>query len=201
MDDKNSKDSKARIMEAATVLFANKGLSGVSIRELAEAAQVNSALIFYHFGGKEQLYGVVLEAQYEEVQSGLSSIPANQLSATEKMRYYAQMVAKIHHKNPYLVQFMHAEILHPTVFFETIVQKKILEIYQVLVEIIKEGIAKGEFRSNIDPQNAAVSLAGIINFYFISQPILGKVLAITTDYPEQYAKEAIEIYLKGVSAQ
>lgn len=53
-------ESRARIVEAAGQLFADRGFDGVSVRELAKRAGVNAAAINYHFGGKEGLYHAVL---------------------------------------------------------------------------------------------------------------------------------------------
>ncbi len=49
-------DCRTRLMEAALVLFAEKGYDGTGIREIAQKAQANSAMVQYHFGGKENLY-------------------------------------------------------------------------------------------------------------------------------------------------
>ena len=54
-------ESRARIIEAAGRLFAARSFSGVSVRELARAAKVNTAAVSYYFGGKEGLYDAVLE--------------------------------------------------------------------------------------------------------------------------------------------
>ena len=49
-------ETKQRLLDAAEVLFAEKGFDGVSIRELAAAADVNVAAVNYHFQGKQNLY-------------------------------------------------------------------------------------------------------------------------------------------------
>ena len=52
-------------MEAAEQLFAERGVRAVSIRDIAAAAGVNSALIAYHFGSKEELFFTVYQAVAE----------------------------------------------------------------------------------------------------------------------------------------
>ena len=42
-------------MEAAEELFAEKGFSGTSVRDIADAADVNVAMISYYFGSKEKM--------------------------------------------------------------------------------------------------------------------------------------------------
>ena len=58
------KDSatKQRMIDAATTLFAQSGVDGVSMRALTAAADVNLASVNYHFGSKEALAGTVFEA-------------------------------------------------------------------------------------------------------------------------------------------
>ena len=63
VDERATQDAREKLLVAGTELFAKKGFAGVSIRELAIAAGVNSALISYHFGGKEGLYEAVITAQ------------------------------------------------------------------------------------------------------------------------------------------
>ncbi len=59
-------DVKQRLIEAATLLFASRGFDGVGIREIAAAADANSAMVAYHFGSKEGLYRAVLRAGFEQ---------------------------------------------------------------------------------------------------------------------------------------
>ncbi|NCN39977.1 TetR family transcriptional regulator [bacterium] len=49
------------LLRAAKPLFATKGLSETGIREISQAAGLNSSLISYHFGGKEGLYRACME--------------------------------------------------------------------------------------------------------------------------------------------
>ncbi|MEZ4386201.1 MAG: TetR/AcrR family transcriptional regulator [Candidatus Krumholzibacteriia bacterium] len=54
-------DTRSRLLEAAEQLFARHGFDGVSIRDIAAAAEVNVAAVNYHFQGKENLYREVLQ--------------------------------------------------------------------------------------------------------------------------------------------
>lgn len=54
------KDTKYRIVDSATKLFAKNGFDGTSVRNIASHAKVNLAAINYHFSNKENLYKEVL---------------------------------------------------------------------------------------------------------------------------------------------
>lgn len=64
-------DARTRLIHAAVQLFAEKGYDAVGIREIAQAAEVNSAAVSYHFGGKEALY---LEAFRTVMSCGSSGV-------------------------------------------------------------------------------------------------------------------------------
>lgn len=59
-------NSKVRILEAATTLFAKKGFDGASIREICKAADVNLCMISYYWGGKRELYEGIIENLLEK---------------------------------------------------------------------------------------------------------------------------------------
>src|SRR5207302_83583 len=50
------------VVEVATELFANRGPSAVSLRDVAGAAGVTLSQIYRHIGNKEALLGAVLAA-------------------------------------------------------------------------------------------------------------------------------------------
>src|SRR5690242_2767504 len=49
----------AAVLDAATELFADKGPDAVTVREVADRASVNHALIHRHYGTKQELLRVV----------------------------------------------------------------------------------------------------------------------------------------------
>lgn len=57
---KTDGDTKTKILDTAEIFFANKGLTGTSIRTIVREAGVNIAAIHYHFGSKEALFEAVL---------------------------------------------------------------------------------------------------------------------------------------------
>lgn len=62
-----AEETKARILEAATRLFAARGRGSTSVRDIASAADVNPALVSHHFGGKDKLYAACVESMYGEI--------------------------------------------------------------------------------------------------------------------------------------
>ena len=62
-----AKSGKERILDAAERLFARHGFYGISVRDITEAAEVDVALVSYHFGGKRELFTAVFQRRAEEL--------------------------------------------------------------------------------------------------------------------------------------
>lgn len=57
--------TRTQILEAAEALFAERGLHGVAVRDVAREAKVDSALVHYHFGSKNDLFSAALLGRAE----------------------------------------------------------------------------------------------------------------------------------------
>jgi AcrR family transcriptional regulator len=61
--------TKQRILDSALDLFGQRGIDGVSLRELAANAQVSSAMIHHCFGGKDGLRQAAIDTMYNKLQT------------------------------------------------------------------------------------------------------------------------------------
>ncbi|MDR3564327.1 MAG: TetR family transcriptional regulator [Negativicutes bacterium] len=192
------KDAQAKLIAAATPLFAQKGFTAVTIRELAEAAEVNVAAISYYFGGKEALYQAVLEGQIIPLSQVLrlteGSLP---LPPEERLAVYAKNIASIHRQRPYFVRIMLSELTNPTNCLEIVV-RYIEPVYQFLYAALQDGVRDGHFKPDLDIGHAVLSLVGILNFYFIGQPVARKFLPMSEHSDIAYTEQAFAIFLNGV---
>src|ERR1700722_14119029 len=69
--------TRARILDAAELLFAERGFNGVALRDITEAAAVENALASYHFKTKDRLFTeVVLRRSEEHRQDMMASLGA-----------------------------------------------------------------------------------------------------------------------------
>ncbi len=59
-------ETRTRILEGAERLFAERGLHGVAVRDVAREAGVDSALVHYHFGSKAELFSTALLSRAED---------------------------------------------------------------------------------------------------------------------------------------
>lgn len=70
----NDLNTKLKILKVAHKLFSQKNFDGVSIREIANAAEVNIAAINYHYKNKEGLYYETIKASIEVISQDIRNI-------------------------------------------------------------------------------------------------------------------------------
>lgn len=197
--DKQAMDARDKLLTAGTELFAAKGFAGASIRELASAAGVNSALISYHFGGKEGLYEAVITAQYERVIGKFETIARSDAPVADKIRMYAEVIRRNHTEDqPLMARLIQGELTSPTACLENVVRKYTVRISGIVAGIIREGIEQGEFREDVEPLFATLSLAGMLNFYFILREVTRAVIPALADRDDEFVETVLKIYLRGM---
>ncbi|MFG2085679.1 TetR/AcrR family transcriptional regulator [Spirillospora sp. NPDC048823] len=61
------KERREQLLDIGRALFAERGLDGTSVEEIASAAGVSKPVVYEHFGGKEGLYAVVVDREFESL--------------------------------------------------------------------------------------------------------------------------------------
>ena len=198
-NEKIIQDAKEKLLAAATRLFAEKGFAGVSIRQLAEAAGVNSAMISYYYGGKEGLYEAVLATQYERLLEKFEAIADLKAPVEEKIRQYAEVIRLNHTaEQPLMARLIQGELTSPTACMEKVVRNYTSRIARIVSGIVQQGVEAGEFRQDIPPIFATLALAGMLNFYFILREATRAIVPIFSVGDAEFVEAALKIYLKGM---
>ena len=73
---KKSDQTKAKILSAALDEFAAKGFAGTRVDQIAQAAGVNKAMIYYFFTGKEELLKELFQSEMEQLKTELGALMA-----------------------------------------------------------------------------------------------------------------------------
>jgi TetR/AcrR family transcriptional regulator, regulator of cefoperazone and chloramphenicol sensitivity len=129
-----------RLLQEAARLFAARGFSKVTVRDIALKAHANVAAVNYHFGDKAALYDAVLEAAIHEMQTtteaarqaGAGRPPDEQLAT-----YIAVFLGRVFEgRNSWIHQLMVREISDPTPALDRIVDRVLRPRVQYLRDIV-----------------------------------------------------------------
>ena len=199
LNDSATASSAAKILQAATKLFAQENFSAVSIKQIATASGVNSALISYYFGGKKNLYQEVLYTEADKFLMLQDKIRAQMESPLQKLRSYVDSIAEMQLKQPYNMHLIYRELLSPQPMFETYVKNRLYKIHQFMAELVNEAIACGEIITDIKPTHVAFTLEGIIMFFFLTQGQIRKIGNFDQRSEIAYLMEALNSYLSSLT--
>lgn len=190
-------DCRNKLMEVGTRLFAERGLNGVSIRELSQTAGVSISMISYYFGGKEGLYDAVLREQFACFDQ-IEEIRRQGADPLDVIEAYIRWTIQRHRNNPYLLRFYTSELTNPTAFFATIVSPAIGKVIEILVEVITDGVAREQFREDIHAVNAVLALAGMVNYFFLSTMATENLISHSPEKDEELIQQYVAIFTRGI---
>ena len=120
-------ETRQRLLEAAAELFADRGLDGVTVRELCSAAAANVAAINYHFGDKLGLYTELVEQAIQVMRRSMSLAP-QEGTAEERLAAYIRSElerALLARPGSWVSRLMNREVDAPTPVLDRVVREAI----------------------------------------------------------------------------
>lgn len=176
---RNASDTRERILQVAIAEFADKGLDGSRVDEIARAAGVNKYMLYHYFGNKEGLFLAVLERTYENMRKRQDELVLTGLSPQEAMEKLITITFNYFLATPEVISLLNTENLHRARHISH--SSRIRTMYAPLVEtigtILRQGERDGVFRKDIDPVELYISISGLGYFYLSNRWTLGAIFA------------------------
>jgi TetR/AcrR family transcriptional regulator len=148
--------TRTRILDAAISEFSENGLAGARTEQIAEAAGVNKALLYYYFQGKDAIYEAALEAVAQRVVASSLAAMTSDRSAGEQVVHFA---------------LNHFDRIHSQQAFQGMMQQEMMR----LRDLLAEGKRTGELIETDEWQIMYAALGANV-FYFLSAPVVGIML-------------------------
>ena len=186
-----------RIVATAEGIFAEQGLAGARMDEIARAAKVNKALLYYYFRSKEELHRFVLETLLSQLSTKVGEAGADVPSPRKRLGAIVDHFFDFVLAHPNYPRLIQREVMSQGPNVGWIVSEYYRPLHGRLVRLIEEGISAGEFR-RVDARNAAVTVVAIMVHYFAAAPVLRQVLGHDPLRPGEVAKrrEAVHDFLE-----
>lgn len=157
--------TKQMIIEQAAPIFNQKGIAGTSVDDVLKAAGVAKGCLYGHFESKEELSYASLDYMLGKIVERRESFIGPEKTAKGKLFAYMEI-----HKNPLNSLFAGG---CPIINFSSeaddtnpVIKEKIgrfmLSATQVLADIVRKGIADGEFTSTLDADEFATKMFGAL---------------------------------------
>jgi AcrR family transcriptional regulator len=181
-------ESRATILRAAAQEFAEHGIAGARTDTIARAAQVNKALLYYYFKDKETLYGAVLDEAFSGLKATVFRVLDGDLPPRQKLMAYAGAYFDFIASNQIYPRLMQREMMRAregqSPHLDKVIKTYFQPIFSRVGELIRKGIADGEFRA-VNPAHFIPSMVAMIVFYFSSAPMMQKIVGFNPLTPDR----------------
>lgn len=156
----------ADILEVAIQEFADKGLAGARIDQIAAATRTSKRMIYYYFASKEGLYVAALEEAYRRMRSIESELQLADLAPEDALRRLVGFTVDYQLAHPEFIRLVMTENIHRGQYLaqsQSIHQLNVPAI-EGLRQIYERGVAQGVFRAGIDPLDLHMSISALSVF-------------------------------------
>jgi TetR/AcrR family transcriptional regulator len=184
-------ESAAReaILMAGARLFAEQGFARTTIKEIAGAAQVNSALLYYYFEDKEGLYRAVLAHLVGSISQQVGASLADAPSPEEGVRRFVRAQAERFFANRTFARLLLRELMdHGAVRLEVPLAAVMSNAFRPLMEQVVAGQQRGVFRRDVDPRFAVLSTVAQVAYFTMAQPLVATVMGHAEAVPPETAR-------------
>jgi len=198
-------EQKAGILDAAVRIFGEKGYKGATIRNLGRAAKVNSALLYYYYENKHNLFTESIRMILRGFLDRLRDRRRKFTGARARLTYLVDTVFDYYTEHPDRMRLMALTLtLHPNLFAEAlhtfVKEKKVL----VPLEVLREGMSAGELR-RLHPALAWWSIMGMCMFNLLTRDLPLQINLPSTPIPPfnpaERKQQIVELLMQGLAAK
>ncbi|MDD4169853.1 MAG: TetR/AcrR family transcriptional regulator [Desulfotomaculaceae bacterium] len=193
--------SRARILAAATKIFAEKGPDGARIDQIARAAGINKRMIYSYFGSKEELYVAVLRCNYNKIYTvskdavDLKGDPRENMARAVRAYFYFLAGHEA------FVRLSSWEALNGGRFTRKVLPEFVDLIVLEFDDLIKDGIKRKFIRPNTDIRQVIISIQALCLTYFnrleIMRP-LWKEDMLSEEMLEARLQHILDLIIDGI---
>jgi TetR/AcrR family fatty acid metabolism transcriptional regulator len=187
-------EKRKRLLQAAVQTFGRRGFHEARIAEIAAEAGVAEGTVYLYFRNKEDLLGCVFDETMDGVLSQAREIRASEGTAAEKVKGLVGLHLSFLAKDRDLASVFQIELRRSARLVERFSRTKLSEYFRLLDGVLREGIASGELRRDLDPRLAVRILFGA------ADEILSEWLLSKESKPAADAEKLVGLLLHGFFA-
>lgn len=196
-------DSETKILVAAEKVFAEKGLKGARVKEIAGLSGVNPALINYYFGSKENLYRTVIENFYVRVERLAISVMEQEVDARAKLHRLIEFGIELLGENEHVARIFVREFVDNGPYSEVIIKGYLRRIFATAQKLVPPGTEREKGRE-AEVMHFVFSALGAMVLFYLSGPVIKDIWkrdVFTKKMIEERKKEVLHLIFNGIGKQ
>ncbi len=171
------RETEEIILDAAIRQFAEKGYDGARVDEIANAAGVNKATIYYHVGEKSKLYERAIDRVIGNIASQVTENIKQAPTHEGRLHAFVTTLARHARANPFFAPVMMREVASGGANLPDAIMRQMMQVFGALFCILDEGKDEGVFLP-VNPLLVHMMIVGSLVFYIAGAPIREKISAL-----------------------
>jgi len=194
---------QVQLLDTAEMLFSRKGFDGTSVRDIAEAAGINTAMISYYFGSKEKLMEEIFERKSLNIREKVDS-----LLKDDTLDPFQKVYSLV---DVYIEGILQRKTFHRILLAEQIINQNPSIIQMVekmktknsgyINELIRLGQKKGLFKKNIDIPMMTNTLIGTVSHMLINMEFYKSyhhLEGLKDEEFERVVRKKLSVHIKNI---
>jgi AcrR family transcriptional regulator len=175
----------ADILAVATHEFADKGLAGARIDEIAAATRTSKRMIYYYYGSKEGLYVAVLEEAYRRMRAIEGELQLDDMPPEDALRRLVGHTVDYQLANPDFIRLVMTENIHRGEYLAKSAGIRDLNVPAIegLRRVYERGLAEGGFRAGLDMVDLHMSISALSVFNVANRHTFSLIFQRDLDSP------------------
>ncbi len=163
-------EARDRIVAAAAAAFGELGFAGARVDDIAARAGVNKATVYYHVGGKEQLYATVVGEVLDGAMDTLQTALAEVTEPEDRFRAVIETLVTTAERSPHFAPLILREVAGGGSSLPEDVLERMAALLGIVADVLRHGASEGKFRV-VDPLVTHMMVAGSTFFLIAGTPL------------------------------
>jgi TetR/AcrR family transcriptional regulator, fatty acid metabolism regulator protein len=155
-------DKRRLILDAAVRVFARQGFNGCRVSDIADEAGVAYGLVYHYFRSKDEVLDTLFLERWNVLLDVIRELDARDIPAREKLHAITSFIVDSYRHDPELMKVIIVEVTRAANSFGRTHLAKIREAYELIAGVVERAQARGEFKTSVTPEFAAMAFYGAI---------------------------------------
>ena len=157
-------DKRARILDAAVKVFAERGYFSSTVAEIARAAGVADGTIYLYFKSKDDLLFELFDDKMTQLIADAKTALAQEQDAPARLKRFIRLHFSLVEKNPDLASVLVVELRQSAQLLKAADRQKLGAAYLELIgQVVREGQERGELDASVSPGTAKRAIFGALD--------------------------------------
>ena len=185
----------AEILAVATAEFAQKGLAGARIDEIAERTRTSKRMIYYYFESKEGLYVKVLEHAYQRVRAIEAELHLDDLAPEAALQRLVEFTFDHHAGNEDYIRLVMGENMNRAQYLaqSKSIQGLNVPALKAITQLYERGVQQGIFRKGLTALDIHATISALSFFNVANRHTFGTIFKYDSSSKAAHVKRREQV--------